>query len=444
MEFFIAFFDTLSNPVPTLFVTTRESEPVLFQTITEGFNMTAATVSGEVTEVALPMSSLLTDSSQRNKGVHVQANGGQNISVFVANVGTFQNDAFLALPPSSTSGLSSRIYTYIAVMRNDKTGLLAAASIVAIVAGEDNTRVNVTPTLVVDIGGVSVAAGDTHQVTLNRLQTLLLQHQEDLTGTVVATDKPVSFTSGHQCGFIRESAGCDPQIQQVPPVEYWGNHYAAAPLASITTGAVDYRIVSGRECTTVHVNCVTADGTVTLSASYSVNVTEYVDIATNTTDYCWFESYYPIFVVQYIFGMVNSETFDPVSSPVPPINQYSNAYTLGYEIPAAPGLNTNLVLLVPAEYYDPEQIYLEGLPLSIYRVPFVPIVFEGVVKAYATELKLTVSSATLYHADPDAQIGVLVYGLSREVSHGQQGGLYPQLWGERVCVCVCVHACVHG
>ena len=440
MEFFIAFFDTISNPVPTLFVTTRESEPVLFQVTTGGFNLTAAAVSGEVTEVALPTSSLLTDSSQRNKGVHAQALGSKNISIFAANVATFQSDAFLAVPPASTSGLSS--YTYMAVMRNDQTGLVTAMSAIAIVAGVDSTRVDITPTLAVDIGGATVAAGTTHRVTLNRLETLLIQHQQDLTGTVVVTDKPVSFTSGHQCGFIRNSAGCDPQIQQVPPVEFWGNRFAVAPLASLTTGSVDYRIVSGRECTTVHVNCVAADGTVTLSASYSVNVTEYVDIATNTTDYCWFESYYPILVTQYMFGEVNSVPFDPVSSLVPPVNQYSNSYTLGYDIPAARNIITNLVLLVAAEHYDPEQIYLEGYPLSVYGVPFIPIVFEGVVKAYATELQLTVSSATLYHADPDAQIGVLVYGLSLEVSYGQQGGLYPQLWGECVCACVCVCVCV--
>ena len=438
MEFFIAFFDTILSPVPTIFVTTREGEPVLFQVTTAGFNVTAAAVSGEVTEVALPTSTLLTDSSQRNKGVLVQALGGKNISVFGANVARFQSDSFLALPPSSTSGLPA--YTHMAVMRNDQTGLSASAvSVIAIVASEDNTLVDVTPTLTVDIGGTSVAAGATHRLTLNRLETLSLQHQEDLTGTVIVTDKPVSFTSGHQCGFIRSFTGCDPQIQQIPPVEYWGNRYASASLASVSAGTVDYRIVSGRECTTVHVNCVNADGTVTLSGSYSVNVTEYVDIATNTTDYCWFESYYPILVAQFIYGVMNSEA---VSSLVPPVNQYSNSYTLGYDIPVAPSLVTNLVLLVPAEYYDPELIYFEGFPLSAYGVPFTPIVFEGAVKAYATELKLTVSSATLYHADPDAQIGVLVYGLSAEVSYGQQGGLYPQLWGECVCACVCVCVCV--
>ena len=78
----MAFFDTILSPVPTIFVTTREDEPVLFQVTTAGFNVTAAAVSGEVTEVALPTSTLLTDSSQRNKGVLVQALGGKNISVF--------------------------------------------------------------------------------------------------------------------------------------------------------------------------------------------------------------------------------------------------------------------------------------------------------------------------------------------------------------------------
>lgn len=420
MEFFIAFFDTISSPVPTLFVTTRESEPVLFQTTTEGFNLTAAAVSGEMTEVVLPTSTLLTDSSQRNKGVYVKALGWKNISVSAVSVATLQSEAFLALPPATTSGLST--YTHMAVSRSDQAGFTAALSVIAIVAGEDSTQVDITPTQSVNIGGTAVAAGATQRLILNRLETLLLQDQQDLTGTVVVTDKPVSFTSGHQCGFIRGSTSCDPQIHQVPPVEYWGNRFAVAPLASLTTGSVDYRIVSGRECTTVHVNCVSTDRSVTLSASYSVNVTEYVDIATSVTDYCWFESYYPILVTQYMLG--------EVSTLVPPFTQYSNSYTLGYSVPAAQDLITSVVVLIPAEYYDPDQIYFEGVPLRFHGVPITPILFEGAVKAYATELWLTVSSATLYHTDPNAQIGVLVYGRSLQVSYGQQGGLYPQLWGE--------------
>ncbi len=63
--------------------------------------------------------------------------------------------------------------------------------------------------------------------------TLLISHEDDQSGTVVSSNKPISFYSGHEFTYIPAGAtACDHLVEQLPQTETWGSRFATAPLAT--------------------------------------------------------------------------------------------------------------------------------------------------------------------------------------------------------------------
>jgi hypothetical protein len=131
-----------------------------------------------------------------------------------------------------------------------------------IIATQDNTKVTLTPNAPVK-GGGGVPAGSVGQpldIVLNKGQFAQITQPQELTGSVLTSDKPVGVLAGNQC--MRVPMGnnfCDHGEQMIPPESALGSEHVA----------VGYRPRIASETTTLYRFVGTADGTV---LTYSNNI----------------------------------------------------------------------------------------------------------------------------------------------------------------------------
>ena len=107
-------------------------------------------------------------------------------------------------------------------------------SYVTVVGVEAGTRVTITPSVDTLAGGgiPAVKAGASHSVTITEREVLQLATSTkyaDMTGTRVASDKPVAVFGGHTCANLPiNKSFCDHIQEQMYPVQSWGREYLAA------------------------------------------------------------------------------------------------------------------------------------------------------------------------------------------------------------------------
>jgi hypothetical protein len=128
-----------------------------------------------------------------------------------------------------------------------------------IVASEDNTLVNITPSVVTSGGK---PAGSSFQVTLHKGEVYQVQSlnqrdlagQGDLTGSYIESDKPIAVYSGNFSTTVPAESGMsgyDHLYEQMPPLQTWGREYYAVPL--LTRLADRYRVMASEDNTTVQI-----------------------------------------------------------------------------------------------------------------------------------------------------------------------------------------------
>lgn len=128
-----------------------------------------------------------------------------------------------------------------------------------IVATENNTRIEITPSKVTHF---KKPAYEPFTVTLNKGQVYQVQSenmwgsdeegQGDLTGSFIHADKPVAFYSGALATRIPNNVCCwDHLYEQIPPLHSWGREYFTIPLRSRRGDR--YRIMAAENNTTINV-----------------------------------------------------------------------------------------------------------------------------------------------------------------------------------------------
>ena len=260
-----------------MFVTTSEPEPVNFDITASGFRFSGVATSNTSTRVILPSTLEVQSITDREKGIHVKAEGEHKIVVYGLSYAQATSDAFLALPCNS---LAVEEYEYYSVAY---TVILDLESLLLIVACEDNTLLS-TPN---------------GTITLNRLQTYQIESLVDLTGTRITTSKPVSVFSSQECVHVPVEIGaCDFITEQVPPTSTWGNRFLIASLLGRNSGE-RIRVLASTQNSVVTVNCNRDERRSTFNLRSAGNWTEF-QVASN--DYCVIEASSPIFVAQYALG----------------------------------------------------------------------------------------------------------------------------------------------
>ena len=377
-----------------LFVTTPETNPVTFTVTANGFNFTGTAFNNSSTEVSIPSTFQVESNSERNKGIYVKAEGESKIIVYGLSYKQGSSDAFLALP---CSNLTVEEYEYYAMTYPSRFS--GHTSDVLIVGCEGNTLVT-TPS---------------STITLNRLETYLIQ-SSDSTGMRITSTKPVSFFSNQKCTDIPTNITfCDYLTEQIPPTSTWGTSFYAASLLGRNSGEL-FRIITAKDSTTVTVNCTTFSQLQVHNLSVAGNWQEF---RIHPLSFCNIESSAPILVTQFALGRELDGIGNPFMMIIPPVEQYSNHYVLN--VPSS--FSTNFITIyIATEYYQPNRIFVDDTSqvgsswTSVYCS-------NSVLCGYITRVSLTAGEHRLYHQDPHARIGVSAYGFSSDSAYGYPGGL---------------------
>lgn len=136
---------------------------------------------------------------------------------------------------------------YVAVNAAETDIAMASMNIVAM---DDDTTVTLLPKAAVTGGGGIPAgpAGEAIDIVLNRGEHAQLTQVAELTGSIIASDKPVGLMAGHNCMRVPTGVGaCDHGEQMVPAVSALGHEYvgvmhqprAGEPGIWRVVGAVD-------------------------------------------------------------------------------------------------------------------------------------------------------------------------------------------------------------
>lgn len=395
-EFFLGFsLNFNGNSMLQLFVTTAEASPVSFSVTANGFSFDGIATSNSSTMVQLPSTLEVRSDTERDKGIHVKAEGDRKIVVYGLSNFRFTTDAYLALPCNRLPVVE---YEYFSIIYPGSIPFRSIGDIL-IVGCENNTAVT-TPT---------------GTITLNRLETHLIS--DSVTGSRIVSSKPVSFFSNQNCVNIPTGVdACDHLTEQIPPTATWGSAFFVASLQGRNSGEL-IRVLAARDSTRVTVNCTTFD------QIQSHNLSEagaWVEFTIRPFSFCNIECSSPVLIMQFAQGFEIDGVGDPFMMMIPPVEQYSNNYVLD----VLPQFSTNFITIyVATEHYQPDRIFVDDISLENSSVWVEVYCSNQIPCGYITRVPLTAGEHRLHHQDNDARVGVSAYGFNRYDSYGYPGGL---------------------
>jgi hypothetical protein len=216
-----------------------------------------------------------------------------------------------------------------------------------IVASEDDTELTLLPKRDIQAGvGVPASlAGAPTTFKLKRGQLLQLVQSEELTGSILTSDKPTTVFGGHAVAWIPgDRPTGDTLGQQIPAFEQWGSEYVGVgyrPRLGNEHEPVLYRIVAARDGTRLDYDPAVPPGApITMSAgemaTFESGTGDPFVVRTQDIDH-------PVYLAQYMTGHQGyGNQGDPEFVNVIPAGQYLNAYSF-YADPSYP--ETSLVVV---------------------------------------------------------------------------------------------------
>ncbi len=223
------------------------------------FNGTYTVFADSSIQVEIPWQMVETMDSEeiQDKGIHLIAQ--KPVNVYALNWDQNSADVAVIYPVESLG------YEYFAMcykpdidLANPYTGN-GRNSEFLIVAVEDNTKVEITPSKITDglrpkdsTFVVVLNKGEVYQVQSENEVGSDIYGQGDLTGSHVVANKPFAFYSGALSTRIPFGQCCwDHLYEQIPPVQTWGREYFTVPLK--TRQQDRYRILASENNTTVQI-----------------------------------------------------------------------------------------------------------------------------------------------------------------------------------------------
>ena len=399
---------------------TTDKQPVLYSIEAPWvryYNKGTITADYEAT-VEIPSDVIIVSHYDQSKGVYIKTTSNRvtvqcNYNPYCYRYCYYAThlEALTFIP---VTGLCSSEYQYYALSVNSTRS--SYNSSVLVVGTEDNTKMKLTVTHSVT---VSISNVISHLVpykeqsfTINRLHTVYFESQKDLSGCKIITNKEVSVFSGHQYGHILNSPSSY-LIKQVPPTSLWGNVHHVVPLKDVTAGYA-IKIVASTQCM-IKIYCNNS-----LSSTDYLIDQEFIVKKFVNDEHCTIQSNASVLVAQFSLGVHSDSGYgDLLMALVPSTKQYYNDF--GYLIfnsrtsYYAP-LYSYANIIVMAEYYQPEKIYLYDSSLDTQL--WVPLINNNVTEAYATQVNLTSGVVKFFHTNATALMTVMIYGFLSRGSYG--------------------------
>ncbi len=409
-------------------------------------------------ETELPANFINLDNPEdRDRGIHIFSKDGDPITVIALNEEIQSSDAFKVIPcvyqPSigyeyyAVSVAISRIvvqqdddeYAYLYEEEQaEEIASIEGRSALVIVTTEDDTTLLITLTQEVELladdlkdqvpKGV-IEPGQTVSITLKKaMETLYLGSDNDLSGSRIVADKPISFFSGHECGTVPNNITfCDQMNEQIPPTATWGREFITAPLANRTSGDT-FKIVASRNNMIVQITC-----SISSPISLSLSKGEIRSVVIESDRSCYVTSIQPILLVQFSMSSNVDNVFlgDPFMVVVPPVEQYRSRYNIHSFRSSAINSEEDgigayfLNILIPGGTTIGDNILLNGEPIHRSRrskITEIPCPNSQDVCAYSIMVEDVSESAVLSHAD-GLPINAIVYWYDFRVAYGYFAGM---------------------
>ena len=419
-EYYIGFFRNYRNQgIPSVILTTTGSQSVHYsiQAPGIGYSDNGIVTANVRSLITLPDSVQVSSYTDENKGIYLTMSSDQ-VTVLGQSIRSHTSDTFLILPLTKQY-VTEYVYYGMSVARTKAHGE-ALHSITLIVGTKSNTVLNLTVTqsVTISVGGTisSLSPGILYSFVINRLQTLYIASVDDVTGTRIVTNQPVSVFSGHECANVPASVTyCDYIIEQIPPTILWGMVYYIAPL--VTRSRSTIKVLAAHDSTNVDIYCSNAN------APYTINQGRFVERIIGQEN-CAIYASSEVLIAQFGHGSRDDTgTFgDPLMMLVPATTQYfdSLAFSTIYD----PSWSHYLNIIVFEQYYQPDMIYLmaDGVNNSLSTQHWTPVTVNNVNEAYITQVNILQEGIVkILHTNTKALMTAMVYGFSTDEGYGHFG-----------------------
>jgi gliding motility-associated-like protein len=330
--------------------------------------------------------------------VHVTAS--DPVTVSAINYQNQTTDASQVLPMESL-GTTYRVEALPGTNVSFPNGTYMFRSEFIVVATEDGTTVEITPTATTTAGRpagipftVSLNAGQTYQVQA-------LNGTADLTGTFIRSTaesgpcRPFAVFGGSMCAVVG-CAACDHVNEQMIPVNAWGTSFRTVPLGN--TLVHGYRVQAGEDNTSV-----TIDG----GAPILLNAGEAHQVLGNSQPVCIVGDR-PISVTEIMEGMTCAGSGDPSLLILEPDDRMSTSSVFSTFPSTQAGIMHYVSLITPTG--STAMMQLDGVP--------VPGAFFNTYSACAgfSYAKIAVSPGT-HRLSSSAGFIAYAYGLATGESY---------------------------
>ena len=419
-----------------------DTDPVSFSVETRDGRLTRTTPS----EVSLSRNLRLTSPGDRDRGIIVRSEDGNQLSVIVISEEFTSSDSFKVLPSVNLPNTEYEYYalsvpiteTVVPTATPGEPELLQEPqgnSVIVIVTSQPNTQLTLTLSQEVDISSAQdivqqisstvINAGETVVFTLpNAGQTLYLNSLFDVTGSRVLSNKPIAFFTGHECGTLpAEMLFCDQMVEQIPPTSTWGTTFITSPIADRIEPDM-FKFIASRDNTIIRAICNDSF----LIEDIELDAGEIGEISSDQS--CYYESTSPILVVQFSTADPNLPDGDPFMVVVPPVEQFQTQYIVNaFSAPSGPLSDAGfhyINVMVPVPFPSPEPfiltVLIDGSPVE-GLVP-VPCIFDTqIVCAFTAAMRVGVGLHSVETEEGGFPFGVVVYWQAFRVGQGYPGGM---------------------
>ncbi len=338
--------------------------------------------------------------SKVSAGAAYRLRSDQPITVYQYNpiASTTTNDASLLLPVNAWTG------NYLVAAWKHAS----YAGYYAVVASQDGTTVTLTPSTTggnVQAGG-GVMANGSGQVMLGAGDVLVVHSSSgDVTGTIVAADKPVETFGGHKCTQVPPGA-CDHLEEAMLPIEALAKEYLVVPTAQYPNPNLDKPQV---------IKIIAAEDNTVLSyepdqpaAKNLAKAGDFVEIPA-TTAHFKVSADKKILVAQYMVGQSgNTGDSDPAFVQAIPTDQFRTSYLFH----APPSWTANFVDIIAPEGATAE---VDGMAVGGFKA----IGNSGFMIAH---VQLDNGGDGNHSMTADDKVGISVYGVQSYGSYWYPGG----------------------
>ena len=335
-------------------------------------------------------------------------------------------ETFVAIP---VTDLCSNEYNYYAISVDSYSSDFN--STVLVVGTENNTSMKLTVTqsltVMVDSTFTDLIPGEEYSFVINRLETVYIASQDDLTGSKIVTDKQVSVFSGHQYGKVTNTLSNNIYsrssylVEQIPPTVLWSKVYYVMPLSELSLDIYVIKVVASEQCV-IKIYCNSSFPTFT-TALYEG---QFINVTFSNDEYCTILSTAKVIVSQFSLGVLDSSGV--MMTLVPSTKQYYSDFILSTVQLQTGYINVKVGytwyhyvnIIVTAEYYQPNMIYItaDGYNRSLNTEEWMPIKVNNLIEAYATRVNITYGMSNIFHINEAAMMMIIVYGLSGYGSYG--------------------------